>query len=128
MELMDVADWALVVLAAITSVFTLCYFIWQPWWKERVSIIYLGKSVLLSLVLIQISASVWAGSDYPGRAWIRLTLYSGGALMMLALLVMLLVLQRRTRHERRSIGDVRRPWQIWFDEIRNYIARMHSTR
>ncbi|QDM55842.1 hypothetical protein SEA_MAGICMAN_25 [Gordonia phage MagicMan] len=128
MELMDVADWALVVLAAITSVFTLCYFIWQPWWKERVSIIYLGKSVLLSLVLIQISASVWAGSDYPGRAWIRLTLYSGGALMMLALLVMLLVLQRRTRHERRAIGDVRRPWQIWFDEIRNYIARMHSTR
>ncbi|QHB37868.1 hypothetical protein SEA_OPIE_25 [Gordonia phage Opie] len=128
MELMDVADWALVVLAAITSVFTLCYFIWQPWWKERVSIIYLGKSVLLSLVLIQISASVWAGSDYPGRAAIRLTLYSGGAVMMLALLVMLLVLQRRTRRERRAIGDVRRPWQIWFDEIRAYIARMHSTR
>ncbi|MGW8936195.1 putative phage holin [Gordonia terrae] len=125
---MDVADWALVVLAVITSVFTLCYLIWQPWWKERVSIIYLGKSILLSLVLIQISASVWAGSDYPGRAWIRLTLYSGGALMMLALLVMLLVLQRRTRHERRAVGDVRRPWQIWAEEIRSYIARMHSTR
>ncbi|SDT84949.1 putative phage holin [Gordonia westfalica] len=48
------------------------------------------------LVFLQISASVWAGTDYPGRAWIRFILYSGGAVMMLALLVMLLVLQYKT--------------------------------
>ncbi|WP_439033186.1 putative phage holin [Gordonia terrae] len=125
---MDVADWALVVLAATTTVFTLCYLIGQPWWKERVSIIYLGKSILLSLVLLQISASVWAGSDYPGRAWIRLTLYSGGSLMMFALLVMLLVLQHRTRRDRWALGDYRHQWEIWRDEIRNAIARMHGTR
>ncbi|QGJ87576.1 membrane protein [Gordonia phage Faith5x5] len=117
MALMDVADWALVVLAGVTSIFTLCYAIWQPWWREKVSMIYLGKSVLLSFVLIQISASVWLGSEYPGRAWIRLTLYSGGALMMTALLVTLLVLQYRTRQERRALGDDRRQWAIWRDAI-----------
>ncbi|ROZ89023.1 hypothetical protein [Gordonia sp. OPL2] len=117
MELTHVADWALVVLAGVTTVFTLCYFVGQPWWKERVSIIYLGKSVLLSLVLIQISASVWAGTSYPGRAVIRLVLYSGGAIMMFALLVMLLVLQHRTRRDRRAAGDHRRQWEIWRDEL-----------
>ncbi|OCH80319.1 hypothetical protein [Gordonia sp. UCD-TK1] len=113
-----IADWALVVLAVLTTVYTICYTVWQPWWKERVSLIYLGKSTLTSLVLLQISASVWAGTDYPGRAYIRSVLYTGGALMMFALLVMLLVLQYRTRQDRRSRGDFRRPWQVWRDEIR----------
>lgn len=120
MELMDVADYALVALALDTTVFTLVYATWQPWWKERVSQIYLAKSVLLSLVLLQISASVFAGSDYPYRAWIRLTLYSGGAAMMLALLAMLLVLQHRTRRDRHAAGDWRWQWQIWRDEFRGW--------
>lgn len=118
MALMDVADYALAALAIITGIFTAVYAIWQPWWKERVSQIYLAKSLLLSLVLTQISASVFAGKEYPYRALIRVTLYSGGAIMMFALLIMLLVLQKRTRRERRAAGDLRWQWQIWRDEIR----------
>ncbi|SDT85141.1 hypothetical protein SAMN04488548_11534 [Gordonia westfalica] len=54
-----IADWALVVLAVLATVYTICYAAWQYWWKERVSLIYLGKSTLMSLVFLQISASVW---------------------------------------------------------------------
>lgn len=122
MALVDWADYALAALAIDTTIFTAVYAIWQPWWKERVSQIYLAKSVLLSLVLLQISASVFAGSDYPYRAEIRFTLYSLGALMMFALLIMLLVLQHRTRSDRRAAGDRRWQWQIWRDEIKGWWA------
>ncbi|ANA85348.1 hypothetical protein KNU54_gp46 [Gordonia phage VanDeWege] len=123
-----IADWALVVLAVLTTVYTICYAVWQWFWKERVSLIYLGKSTLMSLVLLQISASVWAGTDYPGRAFIRFFLYSGGAVMMFALLVMLLVLQYRTRRDRWAAGDFRRPWQVWREEIRAWWVARKAAR
>ncbi|SDT84663.1 hypothetical protein SAMN04488548_11012 [Gordonia westfalica] len=30
-----IADWALVVLAVLATVYTICYAAWQYWWKER---------------------------------------------------------------------------------------------
>lgn len=120
---MDLADSALAALAAVTVAYTIVYLLGQLWWKERVSQIYLSKSILISLVLVQISASVYIGNDYPARAWIRLVLYSGGTVMMVALLIMLLILQHRTRRDRRAAGDGRRQWQIWRDELRHRKGR-----
>lgn len=123
MAVMDLADSALAALAAVTVAYTIVYLLGQLWWKERVSQIYLSKSILISLVLVQISASVYIGNDYPARAWIRLVLYSGGTVMMVALLIMLLILQHRTRRDRRAAGDGRRQWQIWRDELRHRKGR-----
>lgn len=101
MTLRDVGDWALFALAIVVVAFTLIYAIRSSdgWKHNRVGRVYLAKSVVLSIVLVQISASVIYQSDYWNRDTIRLIVYGSG---IAAYLWMMKSLLREQREDRRS--------------------------
>ncbi|OZE39115.1 hypothetical protein CH278_02200 [Rhodococcus sp. 05-2254-5] len=101
MTLRDVGNWALFALAIVVVAFTLLYAIRSSdgWKHNRVGRVYLAKSIVLSIVLIQISLSVIYKSDYWNRDTIRLIVYGSG---IVAYLWMMKSLLREQREDRRS--------------------------
>lgn len=77
-ELKFAADCVLAVLAVMVVGFTALYVTRSPWWRNRIGKIYLAKSLVLSLVLIQITISTWVSLEYPLRQPFRLTIYTLG--------------------------------------------------
>ncbi|MBM4489492.1 hypothetical protein GS935_20375 [Rhodococcus hoagii] len=94
----DAANIALLVLAIMVAAFTLLYVIRSPWERNRVGRIYAAKSIVLALVLAQISVSSWVSLDYPGRQPIRLVIYTLGAIVYAP---MLWALWREQQEDRR---------------------------
>lgn len=115
-----IANSALCILALEMVVFTSTYTLGSPWWATRLGQIYAVKSVLLTLVLIQNVASVLSDSDYPGRHYLRMVIYVGGAVSMVALWIVLRRYQREGKALRIEVGDTRSRWQIWQDVIREW--------
>lgn len=101
------ANIALIVLAVMVAVFTILYIARSPWERNEIGRIYAGKSVLLSLVMIQIGLSVWISTEYPGRQWARLLIYSAGAVAYMPMIVSLWRHQQadRRRHRDQTGGD-----------------------
>lgn len=97
----DLGDWALVSLTGIQVIFTLVYGFRSPWKTNRVGRVFLAKSVVLSIVLLQVSASVIWGVEYPFRVPIRTTIYWCGALAYVVMLVQLIREQQEDRARRR---------------------------
>lgn len=93
----DLGNVSLTAMAVLVTAFTGLYCIRSRWWSNRIGKVFLIKSTLLSLVMIQISVSSWTGSAYPGRDAVRLIIYVGGALAFVALLVTLWQEQQRDR-------------------------------
>ncbi|MBU8833582.1 putative phage holin [Mycolicibacterium goodii] len=96
------ANTTIPVLAALVIVFATLYGLRSKWWSNRVGPIMLVKSVLLALVLVQISVSQWWDTDYPFRHQIRFTIYSLGAIAYIAMNV---ELWREQQHDRRTGDD-----------------------
>ncbi len=119
-----VANAALCVLAGEMVVFLLTYAIGSPWWATRLGQIYIVKTTLLTLVLLQNAASVLSDADYPGRHPLRLVIYAGGAIAMLALWAMLRRYQREGKAQRAENGDTRTRWQVWADTLRDRARRL----
>lgn len=98
------ANWALLVLASLAAVFSALYVCRSPWRSNVIGRIYAAKSVVLTLVLIQITVSVLVSLDYPGRQPIRLAIYTAGALVYLPMIRSLLSHQQADRRARREGG------------------------
>lgn len=96
------ANVALIAVAALTTAFALLYATRSRWWVNRVGKVYLAKSLILALVLIQAVVSVWWQDDYPGRQVIRFAIYSAGAIAYVSMLIALRREQRRDRREQRN--------------------------
>ncbi len=97
------ADVSLICIAVFSTAFTIRYAFWSKWWTSRIGKVFLVKSVILSLFLIQAAVSVWWPGDYPGRGMIRFAIYSLGSTAFAAMLATLVREQRRDRERR---GDV----------------------
>lgn len=123
MTLKLVADVALCVLAVEQLAFTLLYVLRSPWWTTRLGVIYAAKSLVWTLVVLQVTASVLSQSDYPYRHWFRLGIYAGGAAAMVGLTVVLWRFQQQGKAERRAAGDMRSQPQLWADTLREWARR-----
>ncbi|OBK00053.1 hypothetical protein A5746_20940 [Mycolicibacterium conceptionense] len=94
------ANIALLCIAVLTVVFAGLYASRSRWWANRIGKIYLAKSLILALVLVQAVVSVWWQDDYPGRQIIRFVIYSLGAVAYVSMLVSLWREQQRDRRRR----------------------------
>ncbi|NKS94604.1 hypothetical protein GS876_10250 [Rhodococcus hoagii] len=106
----DAANIALLALAVMVAVFTLLYITRSPWERNTVGRIYAAKSIVLALVLVQITVSSWVSLEYPGRQPIRFAIYTLGAVVYLPMLWVLWREQQRDRRNvRRSRGQSANP-------------------
>lgn len=118
-----VANLALFLLAVEMVIFMATFIVGSPWWSTKLGVIYAVKTVLLTLVLVQNTASVFSDSDYPGRHYLRLSIYAGGALAMAALWLALRRYQREGKQVRADAGDTRNRRQVWADTLREWAQR-----
>ncbi len=93
------ANVSLLAVAGLATTFTVLYLVRSKWWTNRIGKIYLAKSVVLSLVLMQIVLASWWATDYPGRQHIRFVIYSLGAIVYVPMLIALWREQQRDRSE-----------------------------
>lgn len=94
------ADISLIYIAILTVVFAALYALRSRWWSNRIGKVYLAKSLILALVLVQAVMSIWWEDDYPGRQVIRFIIYSLGAVAYVPMLVSLWREQQRDRRPR----------------------------
>ncbi|AUE23623.1 hypothetical protein SEA_TONIANN_54 [Gordonia phage Toniann] len=94
-------------MAVIVTTFTISYATRSAFWKNPIGWIFMCKSVFLSAVLIQVTLSTVTSSVvgsgaayYPGRDYIRLVIYAGGAIGYAVMLAALLNMQRKDRTDR----------------------------
>lgn len=99
------ADIALTIMACTVLAFTLLYGLRSAWHTNRIGKVFLTKSAILSLVLIQVVVSVWTNSDYPFREIIRLIIYSSGVIAFIAMIRTLWQEQQRDREPLFNHGD-----------------------
>lgn len=52
------ADVSLIYIAILSAAFAVRYAGWSKWWTNRIGKVYLAKSVILALVLVQTMVSV----------------------------------------------------------------------
>lgn len=107
-DINEIANICLLAMAGLVVLFTLLYVTRSMWRSNWIGKIFAFKSVVLSTVLVQVSLSVWLGSDYPGRGWIRLAIYAGGAVAFVPMIVSLVIMQRRDRAQAREVVRGRR--------------------
>lgn len=107
MTLREFGNWSLFVLAVVQVSFTLLYLVRSSdgWRHNRVGRVYLVKSLVLSVVLVQISFSVIYKSDYWNRDTFRALIYPMGVVAYLWMMKSLLREQREDRARRRREGD-----------------------
>lgn len=118
-----VADAALCVLATMQLIFTAQYFLRSPWWSTEIGKIYALKSVLWTLVALQVAASVLTESEYPGRQYFRTVIYVGGALSVFVLWMLLRRIQAQSRANRAEHGDTRSQPRVWADTLKDWAGR-----
>lgn len=118
-----VADIALCVLAAGQFAFTAQYVLRSPWWTTEIGKIYALNSVLWTLVVMQVAASVLTESEYPGRQYFRIAIYIGGALAVMVLWWLLRRIQKQGRDARALRGDIRTQPRVWADALREWAGR-----
>lgn len=97
------ANVALLCIGVLAVAFAALYGCRSRWWTNRIGKIYLAKSLILALVLVQAVVSVWWQDDYPGRQIIRFIIYSLGAVVYVPMLVSLWREQQRDRRGRAVI-------------------------
>lgn len=103
----NAADWALLIFAILVFCFCLTYAFRSPWWTNRIGKIYLVKSGILSLVLIQITLATWLSTEYTGRQALRLFIYSLGIVSYLVLEWALIREQNEDRRRKREEREKR---------------------
>lgn len=96
------ADISLACIAVWATLFAIRYAGWSRWWTNRIGKVYLAKSIILALVLIQAAVSVWWSGDYPGRDPVRFAIYALGSAALVSMLVTLWQEQRRDRKHRKE--------------------------
>lgn len=96
------ADISLAFIAVWATLFAIRYAVWSRWRSNRIGRVFLAKSVILALVLIQAAVSVWWPGDYPGRGVVRFAIYSLGSTAFVPMLVTLWQEQRRDRRKERA--------------------------
>ncbi|OMC50541.1 hypothetical protein A5742_01575 [Mycolicibacterium fortuitum] len=94
------ANIALLCIAGLAVTFAALYACRSRWWTNRIGKVYLAKSLILALVLVQAVVSVWWQDDYPGRQIIRFIIYSLGAVAYVPMLASLWREQQRDRKGR----------------------------
>lgn len=94
------ADVALLCIGVLAVAFAALYACRSRWWANRIGKVYLAKSLILALVLVQAVVSVWWQDDYPGRQIIRFIIYSLGAVVYVPMLASLWREQQRDRKGR----------------------------
>lgn len=100
------ANVSLLVVAALVMVFAVLYLTRSRWWSNRIGKVYLTKSLVLSLILVQIAMALWWDADYPFRQHLRFAIYTLGAVAYVPMIVTLWREQRRDRRRRRLDHDV----------------------
>lgn len=123
---MTTETWAsvfLCLLSLVTDIYLLTYIAASPWWATMLGRIYALKTLLFALVLTQNAASVLNDSEYPARQVIRLVLYAGSTVAMIALWQMMRRYQREGKALRAALGDTRPQWRVWVDSLREWMHR-----
>lgn len=94
------ANVSLVYIAVLASVFAALYGWRSRWWSNRIGKIFLVQSVLLAIVVVQGSVSVWwPDGHYPGKDYLRFAIYSLGAVAYVPMLISLWREQQADRRE-----------------------------
>lgn len=101
------ANISLIAVALLVVVFAALYGARSRWWTNRIGKIYLAKSMVLSLVLVQIAVGVWWPGEYPGRQHVRFAIYTLCAVVYAPMIVSLWREQRRDRAHRALINAER---------------------
>ena len=96
------ADISLICIATWVTVFTIRYAFWSRWRSNRIGRVFLAKSIILTLFLIQAVVTVWWKADYPGRDMIRFAIYALASTAYASMLVTLWREQRRDRRKREA--------------------------
>ena len=96
------ANMSLIYIAVLNTAFTLLYLLRSRWWSNRIGRIFLAKSIVLALVLIQATVATWFDADYPGRQIIRFIIYSAGAVAYVPMIISLVAEQRCDRKAERD--------------------------
>lgn len=91
------ADVSLIGVATLSTVFAIQYAVRSKWWTNRIGKVYLVKSLLLALVLLQGAVATWWTDDFPGRQVIRFMIYAGGGTAYIPMLISLVREERRDR-------------------------------
>ncbi|MHC9292054.1 putative phage holin [Mycobacterium sp. LTG2003] len=101
------ADVSLLAVAVLVLIFTAQYLGRSRWWTNRIGKVYLTKSVVLSLVLVQIAVALWWDTDYPFRQHIRFAIYALCAVAYVPMIATLWREQQRDRRRRSSVNHDR---------------------
>ncbi|MCV7208767.1 hypothetical protein [Mycolicibacterium canariasense] len=96
------ANVVLVIVALLTTIFTVRYAFWSRWWTSEVGPPYLAMKTMWSLLLWQISLATWWDPDFPGRQELRFAIYSLSALAAVAMIAALVHQQTVRRRDKES--------------------------
>lgn len=94
-------DWASLSFLLAVTVYTAMYFAKFPWRSSVLTRIFATKNVLVVLYAAQVQASIWLGSAWLGRDWVRLVVNTLCSVAYVALTVAMLRMQKR-QQERES--------------------------
>lgn len=106
-ETVRVVTSTLVYVATVPAIlFPICYFFGSPWRTTTVGKMMMVKSSAIGLIFVLIVLGVAFDQDYWGRDVLRLVAYAYLAIALLAQLLTLLSIQRRSRRGDYDRADV----------------------
>ena len=94
-------DWASLAFLVAVTVYTAIYFARFPWKSSVLTRIFATKNVLVVLYAAQVQASIWLGSAWLGRDWVRVVVNTLCSVAYVALTIAMLWMQKR-QQERES--------------------------
>ena len=95
--LRTIGDWSSLAVLIAVLVYTTIYFTKFPWRSTILTRIFATKNLLVVLFSAQIQASIWLGSAWFGRDWIRLAVNVLCSAAYIALAAVMLWMQNRER-------------------------------
>ena len=83
------ANVSLIAMTILTTLFAGLYGARSKWWSNRIGRIELTVSIVLPMVLAQISVATWWDTGFPGRQHLRFVIYTLGAVVYVPMIVSL---------------------------------------
>lgn len=106
--LREIANWFLLVITLGYWVFALVYGGLFKWYNNEVGRVQFPSKLLMACILTQVTASAFTMSGYPFRDEVRISLYFGGALIVVIVDFVLIRMAVRKFRIKRAIkrGDI----------------------
>lgn len=101
---------SMTVLTAAVISFTLLYGWRSAWCANRVGKAFFAKSVIFSIMLIEMTLAGWWDAYYPERSLVRYIIYTSSAIAYIGMLIALIQEQSRTK---RLDDDEQKQEEFW---------------